>query len=108
MQTYFLLAEMSFWKVVYFIRRDLISQFFHGILERTSWHPDAVPPELVTETNCPLDGEEPLKGFDQGSDGNIFAILKGHFGSSLGKRLAQRAIKRVKTWESEHCCTYSG
>lgn len=58
--------------------------------------------------NCPLDGEEPPKGFEQGGDMNTFAILKGHSGSRLGRRLEQTAIEAIRTQEPEHCCSSSG
>lgn len=50
--------------------------------------------------NYPLDGEEPLNGFEQGSNMNIFAVVKGHSGLRLGKRLKQRATKAVRTQKS--------
>lgn len=34
---------------------------------------------------------------------NIFVVLKGYFGFSLGKRLEYSAIKIVKIWELEYC-----
>lgn len=44
--------------------------------------------------------KEPLKGFEQGNNRNIFAVIKGHSGLRLGKRPKQRATKAVRTQKS--------
>ena len=58
--------------------------------------------------NCPLDGEEPPKGLEQGSRMNAFAVLKCHSFPSLGRRLEQRGMKAVRTQELTHSCSSSG
>lgn len=44
--------------------------------------------------------KEPLEGFEQGSNRNIFAVIKGHSGLRLGKILKHRAAKAVRTQKS--------
>lgn len=58
--------------------------------------------------NCPLDGEEPPKGLEQGSRMNAFAVLKCHSFPGLGRRLEQRVMKAVRTRELTHGCSSSG